>query len=208
LQQYKSMNITESGTTSSSTSTPTQGNFSESYTTDYVSSTTYKVTLSFTASSTGSTATSLTYVAYILKDGTLSALEISVSGQNENLTGSEVSGEAAGIFAGFILQIQYASNLGALTSVAQFHSTGTSSVTIGSNTFKVTNYAANSLPETITNCDGSTSNLSAFSLAVGTPSGATIPLITSAHINETTTEANGSTETSDVTIQVTAFTLA
>lgn len=204
------MTITENGTEGSGTSSSTSSSFVESYTTDYVSSTTYKVTLNLNSSSgsSSSSAESLGYTAYVLKNGTVDAVTIAEGGQNFNLTGSEASSESAGVFAGFILQLEYASNLGAFTSVSSFHTTGTSTTTIGSNTFKVTNYAANSLPETITNCDGSTSNLTAFSLSVGTPNGATVPLITTAHIAETTTASGGSTSSSDVTLKVTSFTLA
>jgi hypothetical protein len=201
------MTVTFNGTSTSSGSTATTSSITESYTTNYVSSTTYKITLSFAESSSGSSGVNGSYTIYILKDGTILAADISISGQNENLTGSQAQGIGAGIFSGFITQIEANNNLGAYTSSSFFHSAGTSSVTIGSVHMTVTNYVANTLPETVTNCDGSTTSLTAYALSVGTPPGASGPLVTYGHFAGSTTEANGTTSTFDYVIQVTSMTL-
>ena len=201
------MTVTFNGTSTSSGSTATSSSITESYTTNYVSSTTYKITLSFTESSSSSAGVNGSYTIYILKNGTILAADISFSGQNENLTGSEAQGIGVGIFSGFITQIEANNNLGAYTSSNFFHSAGTSSVTIGSVHMTVTNYVANTLPETVTNCDGSTTSLTAYALSVGTPPGASGPLVTYGHFAGSTVEANGTTSSYDYVIQITAITL-
>ena len=201
------MTVTFNGTSTSSGSTATSSSITESYTTNYVSSTTYKITLSFTESSSSSTGVNGSYTIYILKNGTILAADISFSGQNENLTGSEAQSIGVGIFSGFITQIEANNNLGAYTSSNFFHSAGTSSVTIGSTRMTVTNYVANTLPETVTNCDGTTTSLTAYALSVGTPPGASSPLLTYGHFAGSTTEANGTTSTFNEVIQVTSITL-
>jgi hypothetical protein len=209
LTAYSSMTVQLNGTSSSSTSTASGGaNITESYVTDYVSSTTYKITLSFSESSASSSGVSGSYTLWVLKNGTVTAAAISIGGNSQNLTGSEANEIVVGVFAGFITDVAANANLGAYTSSSYFHSTGSSSVTIGTTTMTVTNYAAITLPVTITNCDGSTTNLTAYALSVGTPPGAKGPLVTYAHFAGTTTQTDGSMTTFNEVIQVTSFTLA
>jgi hypothetical protein len=140
---------------------------------------------------------------WILKNGT--TLAVNFAGQN--FTGSTASGFITGAFAGFYQEIEVGQQQSFYSGASQFfHSTGTSSVTIGANKVTVTNYAANSLPETVTAC-GSTSTYSAFSLSIGTPSGTTFPIVTNLHFAGTST-VNGSPSSYDVSVQVTDFTIA
>jgi hypothetical protein len=151
----------------------------------------------------GSGATSQEMTAWILKDGT--TLAVNVLGQN--FTGPTANSFITGAFAGFYQEIEVGQQQSFYSSASQFfHSTGTSSVTIGANKVTVTNYAANSLPETVEAC-GSTSTYTAFSLSIGTPSGTSFPIVTSMHFAGTST-VNGSPSSFDISIQVTSFTLA
>jgi hypothetical protein len=84
-----------------------------------------------------------------------------------------------GYFVGFTLEAEVVTQLSSYTASNYFHSMETTSVTIGPNAFTVTNYAANSLPETFTPCGGATISLSTYDLSVGTPTGANAPLVTS-----------------------------
>jgi hypothetical protein len=186
-----------SGTSSSS---PTSFSYSESYTTDYVSSTTYKI-----AVTTITEGHNITETAWILKNGTLLAVNI----EGQNLTGSESQGLIAGLFAGFTLQIQADSLIGTYTAQNYFHSAGTSTVSIGPTQVSVTTYVANSLPVTTTDCvTGDVTTLTAFSLSVGTPHGSSLPLVTNEHFAGSTQETNGQTSNFDEVLQVTSITLA
>jgi hypothetical protein len=181
------------------TSGSTQSNLTESYTTVYASATTYKVTIT---SSENSQSTPPETV-WILKNGTV--LAISVEGQN--LTGSIAQTMIVGVFAGFSAEVQAGSQLSTYTANQYFHSTGTSSVTIGSSTFTVTNYSANTLPQTITDClTGSTTNLTAYKLSVGTPTGTSYKVVTYMQIAGSST-INGQTVDTDYIIQVVSLTV-
>ena len=150
---------------------------------------------------TGSTSEKTTL--WISKNGT--AIAVNFAGQN--ITGSAANGFITGAFAGFYEEIDVGQQQSFYSSASQyFHSTGTASVTIGSNKVTVTNYALNSLPETVDSC-GTISNYTAFALSIGTPSGTTFPIVTNLHFAGTST-VNGSPNNFDVSIQVTAFTVA
>jgi hypothetical protein len=197
------MTISGNGTSgtsgSTTTTTPSTFNYSESYTTDYVSSTTYKVTVT-----EGSAGQNEVTTVWVLKNGT--ALAIAITGDPENITGSEAQEFIVGVFAGFTLQIQADASLTYYTNTGFFHSTGTSTVAIGPTNVKVTNYIANTLPETVDEC-GTTTTLTAFSLSVGTPSGASSPLVTYEHIAGSDV-VDGQTDTFSEVIQVTSLTVA
>ena len=186
------MTFSFSGNTSTMTKTRT---FSFTYTVAYMSSTTYKVNMEYVAKKT------VTFTAWFLKNGT--TLAISTNGGN--ITGAQASNDVQEYFGdvasvlGFVQDQSLYSNL--------FHSNGTSTVTIGTNTFAVTNYAANTLPETIQRCNGETTVLTAYNLSEGTPSGSTYELPANVYIAGSTT-ANGTTRPFSFTFQVTAFTIA
>ena len=194
------MSIKTNGTSSTSGSTsttPASYSFVESYSTVYVSSTTYKVVINSIEGGQN-----ISETVWVLKNGT--AIAINIAGQN--LTGAFVQEELVGVFAGFTLQLQADSYIGLYTSSSYFHSTGTSTVSIGPTQVSVTTYAANTLPETVSGC-GQTSTLTAFSFSVGTPKGASLPLVTYEHIAGSDIE-NGQTNTFDYALQVTSITLA
>lgn len=151
----------------------------------------------------GSGTTTERITVWILKNGT--AVAVNLAGQN--FTGSTANSFITGAFAGFYEEIDIGQQSSFYSGASQyFHSTGTSSVTIGSNKVTVTNYALNSLPETVNSC-GTTSNYTAFTLSIGTPSGTNFPIATNLHFAGTST-VNGTPNSFDVSIQVTAFSVA
>jgi hypothetical protein len=193
------MTVQANGTSSTGTSTnSTKYSYVASYTTNYASSSTYKVTV--TTSEGGQ---NIVETAWVLKNGT--ALAVNVSGQN--FTGATANEFIVGTFAAFTLQVQADSEIAYYTNTGFFHSTGTSTTNIGSTSVKVTTYAANNAPETITDCNGGTTTLTAYSFSVGTPSGANVPLVTYEHFAGSDTR-NGQTESFDYVLQVTAITVA
>ena len=107
----------------------------------------------------------------------------------------------------FTLQIQADSEIGFYTAQGYFHSTGTSTVSLGPTQVSVTTYSANTLPETITNCGGTTTTLTAYSFSVGTPQGSTTPLVTNEHFAGSDT-SNGQTTNFNYVLQVTSVTVA
>jgi hypothetical protein len=111
-----------------------------------------------------------------------------------------------GLFAGFIVEIENAQSLQVFTG-AQFHSTGTSSVTIGTVPITVTNYVPNSYPVAFSYCSGGES-LSKFAMSVGTPSGASVPVVTYMNFVGSQIGSNGQSSGVNFTIQVTALTVA
>jgi hypothetical protein len=188
-----------SSTSGTSSSSPTSYSFSESYNTIYVSSTTYKVSVT-----TVEGGQNIVETVWILKDGT--AVAVNFAGQN--FTGSNAQQFLVGVFAGFTLQIQADSEIGFYTAQNYFHSTGTSTVSIGPTQVSVTSYSANTIPETITGCDGSTTTLTTFSFSVGTPQGSTTPLVTNEHFQGSDTSSNGQTTNFNYVLQVTSITVA
>jgi hypothetical protein len=172
----------------------TTENVTASYTVVYHSHTTFKVQL--TESDNGQAIP--TSDVYILNNGTAIALDEA----GYNFTGSTVSTNVAAIFSAFITEVSFGNQLSTYTASAYFHSIGTTSVTIGTSTFTVTNYVANSLPENLATC-GISETLTAYSMSVGIPTGSTYPLVTSMNIAYTT--SSGSL---DVEITLTSITVA
>jgi hypothetical protein len=172
--------------------------FTESYSTVYASATTFKIDLSFQ-----SNAQNMNSTAYILRNGTA----IAINEAGENLTGSITQEMVVGLFAGFSAEIEAAAQLPTYTAPQYFHTTGTSSVTLGTNTFTVTNYVANTLPQTITPCNGAPSTLTSFSLSVGVPSGSSTKLVTYLQIAGSSTSAGVVTSFNSV-IRVVSLTVA
>jgi hypothetical protein len=131
----------------------------------YASSSTYKFNLVFQ---------NMTSTVWMLKNGTV----LAVLEGGDNITGSIGSDVVAGYATGLIAETQAADQLSTYAASSSFHSTGTSSVTIGSSTFPVKNYSANSDPEYISPCGSGPLTLSTYSLSVGTPAGSSISLVT------------------------------
>jgi hypothetical protein len=181
------------------TSGTSQSNLTESFTRVYASATTYKVTVS--SSANGQVTPPET--AWILKSGTV--LAINVGGQN--ITGTIAQTMIIGVFAGFSAEVQAGNQLSTYTALQYFHTTGTASVTIGSSTFAVTNYAANKLPQTITDCvTGATTNLTAYKLSVGTPNGTSYKVVTYMQLAGSSTN-NGQQTSFNYVIQIVSLTV-
>ncbi|HUI01127.1 MAG TPA: hypothetical protein VLX56_05815 [Nitrososphaerales archaeon] len=174
-------------------------NLTEAYTRIYASSTTYKVSIASVVSGHNTTAT-----AWIQKDGTVLAIDEA----GVNITGSTAQTMIVGLFAGFSAEVQAGNELSTYTAASFFHTTGTSSVTIGSTSFKVTNWAANTLPETITSCPpGTTTDLSTYKLSVGAPPGTTYQLVTLIEIAGSSTTGGGAPTEFNYSIQLVSFTV-
>jgi hypothetical protein len=172
-------------------------NTTASYITVYASSTTYKINMTYIGNNQN-----LTMPIWILKNGTV--LAIDESGQN--ITGLIGNQLIMSYFAGFAIESEVAAQLSSYTASAYFHSAGTTSVTIGPSTFTVTNYTANSLPETFTPCGGATISLSTYSLSVGTPTGANAPIVTSLQFAGSET-SGGQTSSISYVIKLTSITV-
>jgi hypothetical protein len=168
------------------------------YTVVYKSSTTYKVNLNDVLN--GKTRA---YTIWDLTNGTVLALLLP-NGKND--TGQVANNLVLGVF----------SNLEILNTIAlqsadafYFHSTGTSTVTIGTNSFPVTNYVTNTAPENLQGCSNSGSGtLNNYSVNLGTPSGSSSELVVSANFVGSITSSSGTTTTFDATYRVSAFTIA
>jgi hypothetical protein len=172
-------------------------NYSESYTTAYASSTTYKINLLFTEASGNST-----WTAWVLKNGTV----LAIAEAGTNLTGSVSQQMGSDLFAGYSAEILAGSQLSTFTSSQYFHSNGTSSVTLGSNTFDVTSYVANTLPLTIAGCDAIPTTMTGFNLSVGVPAGSSFELVTYAQL-AASTMTDGTTTTTNTSLQVVSLTV-
>lgn len=191
FQSLKGMEIVYNGTDNGNSY-----NLDSQYTVIYADTsagvTTYKVYISFNDGSSVANAT-----AWVQSNGNVLALEI--AGFNE--TGA-VAGEALVSFmSAFTLESNYLGYVEVYTG-SSFHSTGTSTVTLGPTTMTVTNYQANSLPETYTEC-GYTGSLTDFAMSVGTVPGTSITLVTNLHVSGT---SNG--DTGDFDIRVVSVTKA
>jgi hypothetical protein len=177
--------------------------FTSSYTTVYSSATTFKVSI---VSSDYPSA----FTMWLLKDGTLVGI---------NYAGSNYTGAAAiqyyqgsRLFTAWGTETVFGQQLTTdyVSATAYFHSTGTSPVTIGTNTFTLTNYAANSLPETVPACGGASITLTTASMSIGTPNGANYPFPFDVNIVGSSTGGASGTGTSTFTItsQITSITVA
>jgi hypothetical protein len=173
-----------------------------SYAVVNVNSTTYEVNMVTTLA--GNT---IPTTAWFLKDGTVVRLDIA----GHNLT-KLASTYFQRYFSLWETELEYKQQITSSTSFSFFHSTGTSTVTIGPNTFTVTKYTANSLPETIPGCNGASDTLSTGDFSVGTPSGSSYPLITNIDIagSRTTVGSSGTPSTTSYSFisQITSVTVA
>jgi len=179
----------------------TNFSYTASYTTSYVSSTTYKVVIV-------SSAYANPFTMWLLKNGTIAGI---------NYAGSNYTGAAAGAYYqssrlftawgsgvsfGLLLGTQYAG------STSYFHSTGSSTETLGPSTFTVTGYAANSLPETIQSCSGVSDTLTTASMSVGSAKGSTYIFPTYVDVAGTISALGTGTTTYSIVSQVTSVTVA
>jgi len=105
------------------------------------------------------------------------------------------------------LDTVYTLALQATTMTSYFHSVGTSTATIGTNSFTVTDYVANTTPETIQVCNEQPAVIDVYNVHAGTPSGSSLEMITSADFSGTLTTPTGY-NTLDYTYQLTALTVS
>jgi hypothetical protein len=193
ITTFPSMEVTYNGTSGGSTYSETS-----SYSTIYVSSTTIKMAVNYTASGQ-----SVEYLLWMLKDGTAVAADVS----GYNITGSSAQSIVTGAFTSFFLLQSEGQTYSSILSSGYFHSTGTSSVTLGPTKMTVTNYGATTLPETYTDCNGDTTTLQTFSLSLGTPPGTSYSLLT--YLNSSGTDTSGGQTTSfDYTLRIVSLTTA
>jgi len=170
-----------------------------SYTVAYKGPPTYKVSLNIVLNGK-----SHPYTLWDFSNGTVLAL---LAPNGVNSTGSAASNTVLGYF--YDLESLYTLALQS-TNTAYFHSTGTSTATIGTNPpFTVTNYVANTTPEAIQGCNNSGSgSVSNYGVSLGTPRSSNFELVVSSTFVGSITNASGSTTTFDFTYQTTAFTIA
>jgi trimeric autotransporter adhesin len=164
------------------------------------SSTTYKLgeTVSATAGTNlSSSKTSYTdnYTLWILKNGTVLAID---QGGN-NISSSSYDAPVSALEFETIAQ----GDVSELIQTPYFHASDTGSVTISGLSISYTDYAANSLPESISSCGNPTTTITQFSLRVGNLSGVQHPLIVSANLDETSDN-----ETSTLQLNLTSLSLA
>jgi hypothetical protein len=180
-------------------------NFTASYTVVSVNSTVYQVNiLELTPSQ------SIATTVWFLNNGIVAALDIA---------GNNFSGTLAGYyfqtyFSLWENAIEYGQLIATFTSPSSFfHSTGTSPVTLGPSEFAVTNYTSNSLPETISGCNGASVTLTSGGVfSVGAPSGSDYQLITyltaAGYGTITGTSGEQQTTTFNIVSQITSVTVA
>jgi hypothetical protein len=175
----------------SGTSNGTAFNLTASYNVIYASgsgaSRVYKVAVNETGSSgSSSSITAETATVWLRANGSVIATEYA----GANLTGMEAT-LGASLFYGFVTQLPTYNNIQEYTSSTYVHKVNTTSATFGPTTMTVTNYAANSLPETVTTCSG-TVTLQSFALQTGAVPGTSLSLLTKESLTAT---SNGSTDT-------------
>jgi len=181
----------------------TSNTFTSSYTTVYASATTFKVSI---VSSDYPSA----FTMWLLKNGTIAGI---------NYAGSNYTGSAAvqyyqgsRLFKAWGTELVFGQQLTTdyIHDTAYFHSTGTSPVTLGANTFTLTNYAANSLPETVTVCGGNSISLTSGSMSVGMPNGANyeFPIDVDLAGSSAGAASGAGTTTFTITSQITSMTVA
>jgi hypothetical protein len=147
---------------------------------------------------------------WLLKNGTL--VGINYAGSNYTGTAAIQYYQASRLFAAWGTELVFGQQLTTdyVAETAYFHSTGTSPVTIGTNTFTLTNYAANSLPETVPSCGGASITLTAASMSIGNPNGANYPFPIDVNIVGSSTGGASGAGTTTITIasQITSMTVA
>jgi len=167
-----------------------------SYTVVSQSSTTYEVNIDYTLNGNTKAGT-----IWIVNNGTILAGEL----DGKNYTGATASTFVLDAFSD--LDTIYNLALQSSTIPAYFHSVGTSTVTIGTNSFTVSDYVANMTPETIQGCSGSSAVVNTYNVYLGTPTGSSLELVTSANFSVALTTSSGTT-TLDYEYQITALSVA
>jgi hypothetical protein len=171
--------------------------FTSSYTTVYSSATTFKVSI---VSSDYPSA----FTLWLLKNGTI----VGINYAGSNYTGSSAVQYYQGsrLFTAWGTMLVFGQQLTTdyVSDTAYFHSTGTSPVTFGSNTFTLTNYAANSSPETVPYCGGVSYTVTTANMSIGAPNG--VNYIFPFDVNFAGTSTTGASVV--ITSQITSVTVA
>ena len=175
--------------------------FTSSYTTLYSSATTFKVSI---VSSDYASATTM----WLLKNGTL--VGINYAGFNYTGAAAVQFYQGSRLFTAWGTQTVFGQQLTTdyIYATAYFHSTGTTPVTLGANTFTLTNYAANSLPETVPSCAGAGITLTTASMSIGTPNGANYPFPFDVDVVGSSTGGMMGNVTFTITSQITSIIVA
>ncbi|HXW37427.1 MAG TPA: hypothetical protein VEJ36_05965 [Nitrososphaerales archaeon] len=171
----------------------TAENSTISYTSTSMGGGIYNVTM--TLASSGST----TSATFSIDASNSTVLSATIEGYT--VTGSTAKSEFDAFMGLFGLQEYYSGEIGVFTDSSYFHSTGTKTETYGTTSFPVTTWVANSLPESIDFC-GVNSDITAYTLSVGTPPGTTLQFIT--YLNF----ASSSPSNENITFQLVSMTVA
>jgi len=188
---YSSMSFGFQGTKNGA-----QENLNMTYTVVSASSTEYKVNVGYTINGEGKSGT-----IWIRDNGTIIAGELN----GKNYTGTTASNFVLNAFSE--LDTIYNLALQASTIPAYFHSVGSETANIGSNSFTVTDYAANATPETVQGCNESSAVINSYNVYLGTPNGSSLELVTSANFSVVLTASSVSTSL-DYSYQILALTVA
>lgn len=193
---FSSMGFSVRGNTSG-----TPLSVSMNYTVVYDSSTTYKVNVDYL---NGTVLTAVTI--WVDKSGNVQALYM--DGHNHTRSAT-VTSRVDSLLAPIATYSQFASEV--TSSMSYFRATGTSTVTIGTNTFEVTNYTTNTPSVSIESCSGVSYLLSKYVLLVGTPTGSSSQIMPYMEIAGSITTVSTSGQVTipfEFTVQITELTLA
>jgi len=183
----------------------------------YASATTYKVNANLDASGGLSQVT-----IWVQKSGLVSAMYIIRSAdypqyEGKNLTNKIYASNPSFNLTTYLVTLlapletynQFASQV--VSASSYFHSTGTSMATIGTNTFRVTNYTTNTQDVAVESCSGVSYSLTKYVLSLGTPTGSSFQIMPYMEIAGTLITPGPSgplTTPFEYTVQTTEFTLA
>ena len=189
ISKFSQVTFTVEGTTNGTQSE----NSTISYSATTVSSGIYDVNITF--NSAGSA------VSGIARVDSNNESVISVTFAGYSFYGDEAKSFFDSDFALFGLEYTYGGYENILTDSAYFHSTGTSTMTFGPTSFAVTTWVANSLPLSVNEC-GYSSDITDYTLQVGTPPGTSLNFITFLHY------ASDSPTSEDFTFKLVSMTQA
>ena len=176
----------------------TNSTVSESYTVLYSSATTYKVNMTLTEDGYPS----VNFTAWVLTNGTAFAVDLS----GQNMTGQQAADNYPLLALGFSEEMGVASQAISGAYSPYLHETTSGTATFGPTTMNVVNYAAASLPFTVSAC-GETETFTAYSLQIGSATSGSQPILTD-FTNALSSEGPLGAASEYVTIQLVSVTLA
>jgi hypothetical protein len=120
---------------------------------------------------------------WVRTDGSVISGQASLMGFTEN--SSQSIKLYSGMMTPFVTELTYGAQVGFYTSSQYFKSTGSGGTqSFGPTTMSLTNYGANSLPETVSEC-GTSMTLNAFSLQLGAVPSSNLQVLTMMHFDGT-----------------------